>query len=73
MIICRDCGLEFLKKTTRLGFKNQCDDCSQSDDTIRVLGYNDGSLNKSTSISVYKGSDPRVRAKIKNQKSRTGI
>lgn len=73
MIICRDCGLEFEKKSSKKGFKNQCDDCSESDDTVRVLGYNDGSLNKSTSISVYKGSDPTVRAKISKQKSRTGL
>lgn len=72
-MICRDCEIEFDKKIKNKGFKDQCDDCSESDSTLRVLGFNDGSLNKSTSISLYKGNDERVRKKISNQKSRTGI
>jgi hypothetical protein len=71
MIICRDCGVEFKEKKERKGFYNQCDDCS--DDIPRYLGFNDGSLNKSVNISVYRGQDPNTRHKIQNQKSRVGI
>lgn len=73
-MICRDCGIEFdpsLKKEKK-GFRDQCPDCSENDPTIPILGFNDGSLNKSTSISLYKGSDDRVRKSIQNQRSRTG-
>lgn len=72
MIICKDCGIEFINKTTKKGFKNQCDDCSSNDETIRIVGFNDGSLNKSTSISLYKGKDKRIIKSISNQRSRTG-
>lgn len=71
--ICRDCGIEFTDKKSKRGFKNQCDDCSESDKTLRALGFNDGSVNKGVAIQVYIGSDPRVRARIQNQKARTGI
>lgn len=75
MIICRDCQIEFdpKMKKEKKGFKDQCPDCSESDETTLALGFNDGSLNKSTSIAIYTGSDPRIRSKIKNQKARTGI
>lgn len=72
-MICRDCHDEFNKKLSKKGFNNQCDICSESDETIRIIGYNDGSLNKSTNIALYKGSDKTIIKKIKNQKSRTGI
>jgi len=71
--ICRDCQIEFNEKKTKRGFKDQCDDCSQSDETPRALGFNDGSVNKGVSIAVYMGNDPTVRRKIQNQKARTGI
>lgn len=64
MKICRDCELEFSKKTTQKGFSNQCDDCSEIDTTIRVIGYNDGSLNKAQSIGIYKGGDQKVIKKL---------
>jgi hypothetical protein len=35
-----------------------------------VLGFNDGSLNKSTNISIYRGDDPNTRKKIMNQRNR---
>lgn len=73
MINCRDCGIEFDSKKSKKGFRDQCDDCSESDSTVRFLGFNDGSLNKSTSISLYKGNDPGVRRSIQHQKSRTGL
>lgn len=74
MKICIDCGDEFnpKEKKSDRGLITQCDDCSQHDDTVRVLGFNDGSLNKSVSISLYKGDDPRVRKSIQTQRNRTG-
>lgn len=74
MILCRDCGIDFdpsLKKEKK-GFRDQCLDCSENDKTIKILGFNDGSLNKSTSISLYKGNNPEVRKTIQNPRSRTG-
>lgn len=57
---CKDCGEEFSFKKSKKGLISQCDDCSESDTTVRAIGYNDGSLNKSQNISVYKGDNPRV-------------
>jgi hypothetical protein len=70
MKTCTDCGGDFEKKTTKRGRVNQCDDCSASDSTKRYVGYNDGTLNKSTNISVYRGSDPNVlKALLKKQQN----
>lgn len=69
-MICRDCGDHFTKKNSNKGKINQCDDCSETDDTIIFLGFNDGSLNKSSNISIYKGDDPITRKKISNQRNR---
>lgn len=72
-MICRDCAIEFSKRSTKAGYANQCDDCaSQEPDEEKYLGFNDGSLNKSTNISVYRGSDPLVRKSIQKQKNRVG-
>ncbi len=69
---CRDCGLEFSRKSIRKGFADQCDTCSEEnqDEPERYLGFNDGSLNKSTNISLYRGTDKTVREKIANQRAR---
>jgi hypothetical protein len=68
---CRDCEIEFIKKKSKRGFADQCDDCAQyEDEPEKYLGFNDGSLNKSTNISIYKGDDPEVRDKIANQRNR---
>lgn len=73
MIECKSCGDEFSIKKIKKGFWNQCDHCSQEqEEPPRVLGFNDGSLNKSTNISLYKGDNPQVRKSISNQRSRTG-
>ena len=73
-MICRDCDIEFNLKKIKKGFRNQCDDCSiEQDEPPRFLGFNDGTLNKSTSISIYKGDNEIIRKKISKQKSRTGI
>jgi len=72
-MICRDCGDEFTSKRARRGFGDQCDACSiEQEEPEKYLGFNDGSLNKSTNISVYRGTDPEVRHKIANQKARVG-
>jgi hypothetical protein len=69
--ICRDCGIEFRLKKIKRGFFDQCDLCSSDqEEPLKYLGYNDGSLNKSTHISVYKGNSSEVRKKISNQKAR---
>jgi hypothetical protein len=70
---CIDCGIFFDFKKSKKGKINQCDDCSENLDDERYLGFNDGTLNKSTNISVYRGTDPLVRKKIANQKARTGL
>jgi len=70
--ICRDCGDEFKIKISKKGFINQCDDCSESDKTQRFIGYNDGSLNKSTNISLYKGGDPEIIKKLNKKMGRVG-
>lgn len=62
--ICRDCGIEFSKKFSRKGLINQCDDCSEGDTTIRAIGYNDGSLNKSQNIAVFHGATPEIRKRL---------
>jgi hypothetical protein len=72
-MICIDCGEEFIKKRSKKGKINQCDDCSEQLDDLRFLGFNDGSLNKSTNIAIYRGTNPETRKKISNQKARTGI
>lgn len=58
--ICKDCEIEFTEKRTKKGTIDQCDECSRDDETVRAIGYNDGSLNKAQHISVYKGGDPKV-------------
>jgi hypothetical protein len=61
-MICRDCQEEFeKKKNEKRGFANQCDDCSSGDETNRYVGYNDGTLNKSQNISVYRGTSAHVK------------
>lgn len=70
-MICRDCEDEFDKKTLDIGFRDQCDDCSRDfEDEPKYLGFNDGTLNKSTNISIYRGDDENIRKKISNQKAR---
>ncbi len=59
--ICTDCQEEFEIKKSKKGRITQCDDCSENDDTVRCIGYNDGSLNKAQHISVYKGNNPAVK------------
>lgn len=72
-MICRDCGDSFTKRRFAGGYANQCDDCArETTDTPKYLGFNDGSLNKSTNIAVYRGNDPTVRDKIAHQKNRVG-
>lgn len=65
---CRDCLIEFNNKKTKKGFIDQCDDCSKDDETIRVIGYNDGSLNKQQSIGLYKGGDKDTIKKLLGHK-----
>lgn len=73
MRICKDCGIEFEKKKLKMGFHNQCDDCTEEfGDTPRHLGFNDGTLNKSVHTSIYRGDNPQTRKKIQNQKARVG-
>lgn len=73
MMQCRDCGEEFYERKSKRGFANQCDDCAlEQPEEARYLGFNDGSLNKSTNISVYRGDDPLVRKSIQKQKNRVG-
>jgi len=70
-MICRDCDDEFNKKILDTGFKDQCDDCTRNfQDEPKYLGFNDGTLNKSTHISIYRGTDEKIRKKISNQKAR---
>lgn len=61
--VCRNCETEFAEKIVKKGFVDQCDDCSE-DPEARHIGYNDGTLNKSTHISVYRGKDPNVIKKL---------
>lgn len=69
---CRDCGIDFRIKSIKKGFADQCDICSEENENepMRYLGFNDGSLNKSTNISFYRGTDKTVRERIMNQKAR---
>lgn len=70
-IICRDCAMEFKEKKSKRGFFNQCDDCSEEQhEQEKYLGFNDGSLNKSTNTSIYRGDSKEVRSKIANQRNR---
>ena len=70
---CRDCDEFFSIKKSKKGYANQCDSCSEEqEDEPKYLGYNDGSLNKSTNISVYRGNDSLVRKSIQKQKNRVG-
>ncbi len=70
---CRDCLIEFREKRSKRGFSDQCDDCSkEQDEPQKYLGFNDGTLNKSTNTSIYRGSNKEVRSKIANQKARVG-
>lgn len=64
MKICIDCKEEFENKKLKKGRINQCDDCSKTDETNRVIGYNDGTLNKAQNISVYKGKSERVKKQL---------
>lgn len=73
MKTCRTCREEFAIKKIKRGFADQCDDCSEEqDEPDRYLGFNDGSLNKSTNTAIYKGSNSKIRASISNQRARTG-
>lgn len=69
---CRDCDETFIKRTKR-GFADQCDICArEADEPAKYLGFNDGSLNKSTNTSIYRGDDSEVRRRIANQRARVG-
>jgi hypothetical protein len=57
---CKDCGIEFDKKKSKKGLYIQCDECSENDDTVRYVGFNDGTLNKSVHTSIYRGTDKNV-------------
>ncbi len=70
--ICKDCHISFAKKQSKKGFFNQCDECSDADSTHRYIGYNDGSLNKSTHISVYRGKDKNVLKALKKKQPVVG-
>ena len=53
-MICRTCGDEFLVKTIKRGYVNQCDSCSlKQKEPLRFLGRQ-GSSPKSASITVIK-------------------
>jgi hypothetical protein len=70
---CKDCDEEIKKREKKGGYANQCDACAlEVEDEPKYLGFNDGSLNKSTNISVYRGNDPLVIKSIKHQKNRVG-
>lgn len=62
--VCIDCEDEFTEKKIKAGKTNQCDHCSKSDTTNRVIGYNDGSLNKAQHISVYTGTSKEVKKRL---------
>lgn len=73
MKICQRCEIEFDPKRKKSGLIIYCQDCSDEiGDIDKFLGFNDGTLNKSTNISLYRGNDPLVRKKISNQRARTG-
>ena len=63
---CQDCDIEFdpKKKKSKKGKITQCDECSAEDSTIRAIGYNDGSLNKSQNIAVFHGASEAVRKRL---------
>lgn len=67
---CTICKEEFTFKKSNKGKINECDDCTEEMIDDRYLGYNDGSLNKSTHISIYKGNDPNTKKKIQFQSNR---
>ncbi len=58
--ICIHCQIDFSEKKSKKGKYTECDDCSETDTTTRVIGYNDGSLNKAQHISLYKGGDEKT-------------
>ena len=62
--ICINCGIEFSKKTSKKGKFTECDECSETDQTIRAVGFNDGTLNKAQHISIYKGGDEKTIKQI---------
>ena len=71
--LCRDCGDPIGVRKTKRGFTTQCDDCAaETDEPLKHLGFNDGSLNKSTNTAIYRGDSKTVRAKIAKQKNRVG-
>lgn len=73
MIICRDCGAAFNSKKHRRGYRDQCDRCAiEQEEPAKYLGFNDGSLNKSTFIAIYRGADEEIRQRISKQKARVG-
>jgi hypothetical protein len=68
---CRDCEEEIIRKRIKRGFADQCDECAlEAEEVAKYLGFNDGSLNKSTNTSIYRGDDENVRKKIANQLNR---
>lgn len=71
LFYCRDCGDEIFHKRFKRGFADQCDICSEeTEEPPRHLGFNDGSLNKASHTSIYRGDSDAIRSKIKNQKAR---
>lgn len=62
--ICRDCEIEFNSKKSKKGLINQCDECSEMDQTIRTIGFNSGELNKAQSLGLYKGGDKKTIKKL---------
>jgi hypothetical protein len=70
---CANCHELFSEKKSKKGKIIHCDICSEEiGDILPPLGFNNGAVNKGVEIEVYKGNDPRIRAKISNQRNRTG-
>lgn len=64
MRICKDCEIEFVEKKSKKGKFNQCDDCSQEDETHRYIGYNTGELNKMSCTGIYRGTSKTVISQL---------
>jgi hypothetical protein len=70
---CQRCHNDFNPNEKTSGLIIHCQDCSDElGDIPKYLGFNDGSLNKSTNTSIYRGDSQEVRKKISNQRARTG-
>lgn len=74
-MICRFCKDEINQfNSGKFTYIDQCKLCKDEiEDIQKYLGFNDGQLNKMTSISVYRGNNKETRKKISNQKARTGM